>query len=206
MSCGGRIPHSEFEMTFPTKLTLSRILLTFVLMTLLFLPGWIAKASALGCFLLASFTDWLDGYLARRWGQSTPLGILLDPIADKVLVLGSFLAFVQLRLVPAWMVLVILLRELLITGVRLYAVSRHIVIPAAAEGKHKAVSQMVAIFLVLVLLLLEESLGPADASRILRWMPQLILGAMWLAVILTVISGISFFWRNRSVLTHGPSR
>jgi CDP-diacylglycerol--glycerol-3-phosphate 3-phosphatidyltransferase len=193
-------------MTLPTKLTLSRILLTFVLMWLVFVPGWAPKVWALACFLAASLTDWLDGYLARRWRQITPLGILLDPIADKVLVLGSFLAFVQLRLVPAWMVLVILLRELLITGVRLYAVGRHIVIPAAAEGKHKAVSQMVAIFLVLVLLLLQERLGPESASGVLAWMPQLILGAMWIAVVLTVISGVSFFWRNRSVLTHGPSR
>ena len=96
-------------MTLPTKLTALRIILAFLVMDLLFVPGWAAKAAALGCFFVAGATDWLDGYLARRLGQATPLGALLDPIADKVLVLGVFIAFVQLRLVPAWMVLIIVL-------------------------------------------------------------------------------------------------
>src|SRR3989338_3479002 len=106
-------------MTFPTKLTCLRLVLTFVIMGLLFVPGPAAKASAFGLFLLAAATDWLDGLLARRWGQISSLGALLDPIADKVLVLGLFLAFVQLRVIPAWMVLIILLLQLVITGVRL---------------------------------------------------------------------------------------
>ncbi|PIQ83784.1 MAG: CDP-diacylglycerol--glycerol-3-phosphate 3-phosphatidyltransferase, partial [Candidatus Omnitrophica bacterium CG11_big_fil_rev_8_21_14_0_20_63_9] len=81
-------------MTLPTKLTVLRIFLTFLTMALLFVPGPAAKAWALAGFIVASLTDWLDGWLARRWNQMSPLGALLDPIADKVLVLGVFLAFV----------------------------------------------------------------------------------------------------------------
>ena len=188
-------------MTVPTKLTLLRILLTFVLMGLLFIAGWMAKAVALGCFLLASATDWLDGYLARRWRQTTPLGALLDPIADKVLVLGTFLAFVQLRLIPAWMVLIIILRESLITSVRLFAASRGIVLSAAREGKHKTVSQMVTIVVIFCVLILREWLG-RDAlsprtSASLQWV---VLACLWITMGLTVISGTSFFWRHREVL------
>ena len=188
-------------MTLPTKLTLMRFVLTFVIMALLFTPGWIPKLVALVCFSLAVLTDWLDGYLARRWNQKTPLGALLDPIADKVLVLGLFLAFVQLALIPAWMVLVIALREFVITGVRMFAVSRHIVLSAATEGKHKTVSQMVSIAIILVALMVDELLGkgavPSETAMFIDWV---ILASVWVAMVLTVISGASFFWRHRTVL------
>ncbi|MBI3011825.1 MAG: CDP-diacylglycerol--glycerol-3-phosphate 3-phosphatidyltransferase [Candidatus Omnitrophica bacterium] len=194
-------------MTLPTKLTLARLLSTFVIMAFLFVPGWIAKAVALAGFLLASVTDWADGYLARRWRQTTPLGALLDPIADKVLVLGMFLAFVQLRLIPAWMVLIIALREFLITGVRLFAASRNVVLPAAKEGKHKTVSQIVAILVILLILLVQEWLGRSAISvRAIAMMQGIVLGCLWVAMVLTVISGASFFWRHRSILREAMSR
>ncbi len=188
-------------MTIPTKLTLLRILLTFAIMALLFLPGAAAKAAALGGFGLASLTDWADGYLARRWHQTSALGALLDPIADKVLILGMFLAFVQLGMIPAWMVLVIVLREFLITGVRLFAASRHVVLSAAKEGKHKTVSQMVAIVVILIVLLIREWNGAgALSARTLTAMQGIVLGSLWIAMVLTLISGASFFWRHRAVL------
>jgi CDP-diacylglycerol--glycerol-3-phosphate 3-phosphatidyltransferase len=188
-------------MTLPTKLTCLRIVLTFVIMACLFLPGGAAKAAALAGFLLASLTDWLDGHLARRWRQASPLGALLDPIADKVLVLGLFLAFVQLRLVPAWMVLIIALREFLITGVRLLAASRRVVLAAAKEGKHKTASQMATILLILVALLVRELVAeqalPPQAWDAIDW---LILACLWITMVLTVASGTTFFWRHRTVL------
>lgn len=193
-------------MSLPTKITVIRILVTFIIMALLFQPGLAAKSWCLALFLLASLTDWLDGYLARRWNEITPLGMLLDPIADKVLVLGLFLSFVQLHLVSAWMVMVILGRELLITGVRLYAASRHVVISAAPEGKHKTVSQMAAIVVILTALIVREAPSLAAVPAVAVWIPRLILGTVWAAVILTVISGASFFWRHRVVLGHGPAR
>lgn len=191
-------------MNLPTKLTVLRILLTFLIMALLFVPGLVAKVWCLGLFGLACATDWWDGYFARRWKQITPLGVLLDPIADKVLVLGLFLAFVQLRLVAAWMVVIIFARELLITGVRLYAAGRHLVISAAREGKHKTVSQMLTILMILVLLVIRETL--TQPSPFDGWMPRLILWGMAITVVLTVISGASFFWRNRSVLRDAVAR
>ena len=193
-------------MNLPTQLTVGRILLTFVVMALVFLPGASAKIAALVLFSAAAATDWLDGYLARKYGQVSALGILLDPIADKVLVLGMLLAFVQLELVRAWMVLVILIRELLITSARLYSTRHHIVIPASTEGKQKAVSQMATIILILLLLAVRELV---PASMMLDFEPammRIILLAMWVTVILTVISGASFFWRNRSVLLHATTR
>jgi CDP-diacylglycerol--glycerol-3-phosphate 3-phosphatidyltransferase len=193
-------------MTLPTKLTLLRILLTFGLMALLFIPGGAAKAAALGGFVFASLTDWADGYLARRWHQTSALGALLDPIADKVLVLGMFLAFVQLGLIPAWMVLVIALREFLITGVRLFAASRRVVLPAAREGKHKAASQMVAIVVILTVLVVQEWWAGALSERALAAMEGVILGCLWIAMVLTVISGASFFWRHRAILKEAVSR
>ena len=191
-------------MTLPTKLSVLRILLTFLIMALLFLPGWIAKSAALASFLLAALTDWLDGYLARRWRQTSPMGALLDPIADKVLVLGTLLAFVQLALVPAWMVLVIALREFLITGVRLFAASRGLVLSATKEGKHKTVSQMVTIVVILAALIVREL--PAGARASGPWTAAIdwvILGCLWVTVILTVVSGAVFFWRHRTVLRAG---
>ena len=188
-------------MTLPTKLTVTRILLTFVIIGLLLSAGWVAKAAALVGFLIASLTDWLDGYLARRWHQTSALGALLDPIADKVLVLGMFIAFIQLGLVPTWMVLVIVLRDLVITGVRLFAYSQHIVLAAAKEGKHKTVSQIATIILILSVVVLREWFGRGQLDRDFdRWAGWSITIAMWVTVILTLISGASFFWRHRAVL------
>ena len=194
-------------MTLSTKLTCLRIVLTFVIMGLLFVPGPEAKAAALGLFLFAAATDWLDGHLARRWGQMSPLGALLDPIADKVLVLGLFLAFVQLRVIPAWMVLIIALREFFITGVRLFAASRQVILPAAKEGKHKTVSQVVTIFVVLAVMLAKEWAPPPGLSpemaRLLDWTVR---GCLWVTLVLTVASGTAFFWRHRTVLRDAVSR
>jgi len=205
LACSNRTPAVQM-MTLPTKITLLRIGLTFLIMGLLFVPGIWAKAAALGCFLLASATDWLDGYLARRWRQTTPLGALLDPIADKVLVIGMFLVFVQLRLIPAWMVLVIALREFLITGVRAFAASRAIILSAAKEGKHKTVSQMATILVILAALILRDLFGGAMPAWLRGAMAGIVSGCLWVTMALTVISGASFFWRHWSTLKHAASR
>ena len=193
-------------MNLPTQLTLLRIVLTFVVMGLVFVPGMAAKIAALAVFAVAALTDWLDGHLARAYDQSSALGMLLDPIADKILILGLLLAFVQLGLVRAWMVLVILIRELLITSARLYAVGHHIVIPAAKEGKQKTVSQMATVILVLGLLVAREVVPSSSVMGVESAMARLIPAAMWVTVALTVVSGASFFWRNRSVLFHAVAR
>ena len=187
-------------MTLPTQLSILRIVLTFVIMGLLFqaTPGSTVLAAAL--FVLASFTDWLDGFLARRWNLKSDLGALLDPIADKVLVLGTFLSFVQLGIVPAWMVLVIASREFLITGVRLVAASRRVVLSAATEGKHKTVSQMGTLVVIFASLITYQQGAWTPGSPAAIRLDNLIEACLWVTVLLTVYSGYMFFWQHRSVL------
>lgn len=179
-------------MNLPNKFTIARIVLTFVFMAFLFVHGLAAKVAALILFAAASLTDWVDGYLARKYDQISDFGKFMDPIADKILVLSAFFAFIELELVPAWMVVVIVFRESIVTGLRLFALSRNIVLPAQEGGKQKTASQMIAIFVILISLILKE-IGikfPAEAIYIL----------MLITTALTLISGSSFLYRNRVIL------
>ena len=180
-------------MNLSNKLTLSRIGLTFLMMAFLFMPGLIPKACALIIFILACVTDFLDGWLARRRHETSDFGKIMDPVADKVLVLGAFLSFVQLQLVPAWMVVLIIIREFLITGMRLFAVRKGIVLAAESAGKHKTVSQMVTIFFILLFIVVRE-LGIQQGYR------SAILVLMGITVVLTLCSGGSYLWQNRKLI------
>ena len=188
-------------MNLANKLTVSRIILTFVFMAFLFCHGIWAKVAALVIFLIASLTDFYDGLIARRENQITNFGKLMDPIADKILILAAFMAFVEMQLVAAWMVLLIFSREIIITGLRLFAVSRGKVLAAEAAGKHKTVSQMVAIFSILLFIIFREIM-----QKYFSWPDHIgnyfYLGIwilMLITVSLTLISGISFLWRQRSL-------
>lgn len=183
-------------MTISTQLTLLRVVLAGVVVVFLFQTGWIAKAVALLAFVIASVTDWLDGWLARRLKQESDLGALLDPIADKVLVLGTLLALARIGLFPLWMAIVILVRDVLVTATRLIAVKRSVVLPAAREGKHKTVWQMAALIGGLSLLVLRELPAGFDPS-LDAWLASAVLASLWIALIFTVVSGVSFFWRQR---------
>jgi len=188
-------------MTFATQLTVLRMALAIAVVGALFLPGWPARAWALAGFAAAVVTDWLDGFLARRWKQTSAAGALLDPIADKILVLGLFAAFAILRVIPAWMVGVILFRELLITGLRLVLAARGIVISAAKEGKHKTIAQMTAIAIILVVLVAKEAAVPDGLPDVIeRAAAAVVLAAMWVALALTVLSGAAFLRVNRTSL------
>ena len=189
-------------MTLPDKLTISRIVLTFVLMFFLFLPGLMAKVLALVIFIAASFTDFLDGFIAKGRNISTDFGKLMDPIADKILVLASFVAFVELELIPAWMVVIIILREVTITGLRAFALTRGKVIAADEAGKHKMVSQVAAILAILLFLVFRE----AGIKVFGFWNQKFeaiykdtIFGFMFVTVLLTLVSGIDYLIKNRGV-------
>jgi CDP-diacylglycerol---glycerol-3-phosphate 3-phosphatidyltransferase len=189
-------------MNLPNKLTLLRILLTFMLMFFLFVSGWLAKAFVLFLFVAACVTDFLDGWIARTRGQVSDFGKIMDPIADKILVLGVFLSFVQMQLVPAWMVVIVIIRESVITGLRFLAVRRGRVLAAESAGKHKTVSQMMAILLILIFLLVKEAgiqfsfwQGPWEQT-----FHRAILIMMGAAVALTIMSGVSYFWKNRHLI------
>lgn len=189
-------------MTIPNALTVSRIGLTGLFMLALFSHHPAGRVWALVLFALASFTDWLDGVLARRLDQTSAFGALMDPIADKILVLAAFLAFVELGLIPAWMAVLIVSREFLITGLRLVAVRQGVVLPAERGGKHKTVSQMVAISVTLLFLVVRDLVAPAAdgmAGAVAVWGGRGVWVLMGLTVILTMTSGISFVWRHRHV-------
>lgn len=192
-------------MNLPNKLTILRIALAFIFILLLFIHGLVAKIAALVVFLSASLTDLLDGYLAKKNNQITDFGRLMDPVADKILILSAFLAFVELGLIPAWMVVIILFREVAVTGLRILALGKGRIIPADSGGKHKAVSQVVVILAILILIIF-RSAGPVASAF---WSPgteaiyrDSIYVLMLITVALTLMSGISYLVKNKEVYAH----
>ena len=143
-------------MNLPNKLTILRIVLTFIFMAFLYTHGVLAKTLALCVFLLASITDALDGYIAKKNNQITDFGRLMDPIADKILVLAALLAFVERGVVPAWMVVIIIFREVTVTGLRFLALSKGKVLQADSGGKHKTIWQILAITIILLFFIFRE--------------------------------------------------
>jgi len=185
------------------KLTVSRIILTFIFMFFLFCDGFIAKSIAFVVFTLAALSDFFDGRIAKKRNIISDFGKFMDPIADKILVLAAFSAFVQMHLIEAWMLVIIIARELLITSLRLFALNKGRVLVAARSGKHKTVFQMVAIFWVLAFILLKEIMlrfftwNPAWETFFTRGINIL----MWGVVGLTLYSGVSYLLDNRKVIT-----
>ncbi len=192
-------------MNLPNKLTLLRIALAFIFIIYLFLPGLGAKIFALVVFLLASATDLLDGYIARKNNQITDFGRMMDPVADKILVLSAFVAFVQLQLVPAWMVIIIIFREAAVSGLRALALAKGRVIAADRGGKHKTAVQVFAIFTILFLIVFRaappRSLSFWNESTEAVY-KNAIFVLMLITVTLTLISGLAYLIKNREVYTN----
>ncbi len=189
-------------MNLPNKLTILRIILAFVFIALVFLPGLFPKILALITFIIASATDALDGYLAKKNNEVTDFGRLMDPIADKILILSAFISFVQLQLIPAWMVVVIIFREAAVTGLRALALANGKVISADRSGKHKTAVQVFAIFAILLFMVFKE----AGEKRLNFWTAgvenaykETIFILMLITVTLTLISGVSYLAKNREV-------
>ena len=190
-------------MNIANRLTMLRIILTFVFMFFLFIPALWAKATALFIFIFAALSDFFDGRIAQKRNMVTDFGKLMDPIADKILVLAAFAAFVQIQLIDAWMFVIIVAREILITSLRLFALNKGKVLSAAKAGKHKTLSQMVVIFYILGFIVLKEAIlafstwNPAWES----FFRNSIYMMMLLTVGLTLYSGLSYLWENRKVIT-----
>jgi CDP-diacylglycerol--glycerol-3-phosphate 3-phosphatidyltransferase len=199
-------------MNLPNKLTLLRILLVPVLIIAL-MPEkmtshagviMVARHVALLSFLAAAITDYFDGKIARARGIVTNFGRLMDPLADKLLVSGAFVAFVGLNLFPAWCVIIILSREFIVTGLRTLGTSHGRVIHADAWGKHKTIWQMVTIALTLAFLAARDTLkytGYWDVylrGRELEWWFHYVVLVILLAVclVLTILSGTLYVIRN----------
>ena len=193
-------------MNLPNKLTVSRFVLTGFFLWAVFSKFAFNDTLALILFSLASFTDFLDGRIARSRNLITNFGKLMDPLADKILVCSAFIAFVESThlnpnapvKVGAWMVVIIVGRELAITGLRLLAASKNVVLAAEGFGKHKTISQIISVIALLVLDAMNE--WPAWLQNIFTgWSPTFTEISLWVTVVLTAFSGGIYLWRNRRI-------
>ena len=194
-------------MNLPNKITLCRIILIpFMMIVTLFgikstlLGINVGNLIILAIFLIASFTDYLDGHIARKNNLVTNFGKFLDPIADKLLVLTALIMFVEAGKLPAWIPVVIVAREFMVSGIRMLAAGEGNVIAASMLGKIKTVSQMIAISLAFV----DNNPFMAFTSKCLC-IPELVLNilmsvAMLVSVIATIWSGIDYFEKSKDIV------
>ena len=190
-------------MNLPNQLTVSRLVLTVIFVATTALPWAYAFTVGLFLFSVASITDWLDGKIARERNLVTAFGQLMDPLADKVLMAAAFITLMEKDLMPGWLVIAILAREFLVTGLRLVAGARGAVLAADKLGKQKTIWQIVtACYLLVYLASREEPLGwvrplfdwPSLGFQILH---PLLLG---LTLATTLYSGFAYFWKNRAMV------
>ncbi len=199
-------------MNLPNKLSLMRVLLVPIFMVFTIIDNVWTRLFALIIFIAAALTDIYDGYVARKWGLITTFGKFIDPLADKFLISAALICFVDLKEihVPAWMVVLIIGREFLITGLRLVGASKGVIIPADKSGKFKTTSQIISIIMILIILcvnsllnhfygveapdLLNLSGGYYFGGWILNWLPYWLI---FITTLLTLISGINYLYKNR---------
>ena len=170
-------------MNLPNKLTLLRIILTPVFMAVLYMgfPG--ANWVALAIFIIASFTDLLDGKIARKYNLVTDFGKFADPLADKILVTAAMLWFVELGQMPAWALLIVVTREFAVSGLRMLASNKGRVIAAGWSGKVKTASTMACIVLMFLPI-------PAVVNTV----------CVWIIALTTLYSGVEYFMKNKDVI------
>lgn len=175
------------KMNLPNKLTLIRLFMVpiFVIVFNIYKTNSVLPAVL---FAITSFTDFLDGHIARSRNLVTTFGKFMDPLVDKVLTQAGFMVLAGAGIIPAWTVIVIIFRELLIDGLRILAASNNITIAASIYGKLKTVSQMITIIMYLL-------------SGILTFIPSLVFSLLlYISVILTVLSGLDYLIKNIKVL------
>jgi CDP-diacylglycerol--glycerol-3-phosphate 3-phosphatidyltransferase len=193
-------------MNLPNKLTLSRFVVTAAFLAVMFANSRVPyyETIALLLFSIASLTDYFDGKIARRDKLVTNFGILMDPLADKILVCSAFIAFIQPGWIEPWMVVIIVARELTITGLRLLAASKNLVLAAEGFGKQKTIWQIIAVIAILVYHSYEQwgQFGRWIFGFTLihgPWINWFMPTAIWVAVALTFVSGALYLWRNRKL-------
>ncbi|MGC1479708.1 MAG: CDP-diacylglycerol--glycerol-3-phosphate 3-phosphatidyltransferase [Chthoniobacterales bacterium] len=187
-------------MNLPNKLTVLRLFITAAFVFCLTVPFPFAHTVALLLFITASITDYLDGSIARRHNLITDFGKLMDPVADKILTAAAFICLIPFGLIPAWVVIVIIAREFLITGLRLLASNKGTVLPAEKLGKHKTAWQITTIIFFLLKLTVDEWSGGSTLFLNPLWQ---IGGPILIAVttVLTIYSGVGYLVKNRHLLT-----
>lgn len=185
----------------PNILTVSRIFLAIGFIRCLWDPQASSIFLATVLFVLASLSDFYDGYYAKKYKLTSNFGKIMDPIADKILILSAFFMFVPTRLVPLWMFYVIFVREMFVTGTRLAAIRKGEFIAAEKAGKAKTVSQMTVILLMLGVLALQHTTAPFAARPQVEALGlQAVSVLMVVTVWLTLISGLLYLWNNRKIL------
>ena len=152
-----------------------------------------APLAALAIFLVASITDALDGYLARNFFGCTSFGKLMDPLADKVLVCAAFIGFVEQGSLRAWMVVLVVAREFMVTGMRLLMIEKGVVLPAGIWGKIKTTIQMIAICLLFLGLIWDSPYLPTPESPLAWWIGTI-------TALFTAWTGIVYFWQQRHII------
>ncbi|NTU96250.1 MAG: CDP-diacylglycerol--glycerol-3-phosphate 3-phosphatidyltransferase [Chlorobiaceae bacterium] len=194
-------------LTIPNQLTALRILLVPVFVILLLQEDPLSKVSGVIVFAIASLTDIYDGYHARKYGETTRLGAFLDPLADKLLITAAFLLYVWLGYLQLWMVLLVVVRDVVITGLRVYAEMKDKPVVTSMEAKYKTLAQHIFVYAVMFLVLLKETafLGRAATNMISSFLMNDILNYTMLAVtVLTVYTGISYLVSNWKVYLGKP--
>lgn len=188
-------------MNLPNKITISRILLIPIFLIVMLIPSsssiYLFGAEMginhfIGAliFIFASATDWVDGYLARKYNLITNLGKFLDPLADKLLVTAALIVLVELQMAPSWIVIIIISREFAVTGLRLVLVEQGHVVAASNLGKIKTATQIIAISALLLHNTIFELISFPFATV-----------SLWVATFFTIWSGWDYFWANRKVFT-----
>lgn len=190
-------------MNLPNKLSLGRLVLVAPFVALFYLPIPNGISFALLIFLVASFTDYLDGKIARSCGLVTNFGKLFDPLADKILMASALTMLAIEREIPAWIVIAILAREFFVTGIRQIAVAQGVVVAAERLGKHKMVWQIITTIYFLLKIAAHQETMFAFARpwfKIKLFSPE-VFGAfcIYFTAFLTLVSGLSYFWKNRSL-------
>lgn len=181
---------TQMQMNLPNKLTVSRVIMIPVFVVVLLsglVPMPYSRYIAVLIFMAASFTDYLDGHLARKYNLVTNFGKFMDPLADKLLVSSAMISMVSLGDIPAWIVIIIISREFIITGFRLIAVENGVVIAASWWGKIKTVSQMLMIIVVL------SGIGGVAGYSLGRIL-------IYVSAFFTVVSGVDYIVKNINVL------
>jgi CDP-diacylglycerol--glycerol-3-phosphate 3-phosphatidyltransferase len=198
-------------MNLPNRLTIARLLSVPFFMVFTYIDNVYARVGALLIFVGAGVTDLVDGYIARKRNLVTNLGIFLDPLADKLIITAAFILFVEIGElhISAWMVVAIVGREFLITGLRGVAASRGTMVPADDGGKFKTAVQNTAIMTIQMVLIITSAWGTTvddlshwygwrgELARIIEWVPS---GMVFAATAVSVVTGVSYLWRHRALL------
>ena len=190
-------------MTLPNQLTILRIVLVPVFVYLLMLSSPLMKLFGVVVFIIASVTDAYDGYHARKYGETTRLGAFLDPLADKFLITAAFLVYVWYGYLDLWMVVLVALRDIVVTVLRVYAELKDRPVVTSSEAKYKTLSQNIFAYVIMLFMLLAEPTftGAAVASRMREVLFADYLDYIMLAITLfTVYTGVSYLLQNRKHL------